>query len=178
MRPQPCKASDSFNTCQTERSLQVGPWQLPSGACPPKESWLPSIPQSPMTLSPRNGLSLAFLGPVFLPRVSMDLGGIGHKVCDNGPLSHCGSSHNVCHPMGSQLMGRTELWPKMEADKPPAINVPSHTWPIFLAAFQCQPLLLYLAPVLRAGFLLEPAGFPAISHDPTSVSHLLSVPPL
>lgn len=49
-------------------------------------------------------------------------------------------------------MGKTQLWSKMAADRPSATNMSPPTWAIFLAAVQCQPLLLYLTPFLRANF--------------------------
>lgn len=70
-----------------------------------------------------------------------------------------------------------ELQSKMKADSPPATIAPSHPWPIFLAAFQQQPLPPYLVLVVRASSLLQPVGLPAISPDPVRVSHLLWVPP-
>lgn len=55
--------------------------------------------------------------------------------------------------LNSVLLG--ELQSKMEADEPPAPDVPSHT-----------VHLLDLVPPGRAGSPPQPAGFPAISPDP------------
>lgn len=68
---------------QREGLLLAGPQPPASGGCRLKKSWLPSIFQNPVTMSPRNGASLAILGLAFLLRVSVDPGGLGHKAWDD-----------------------------------------------------------------------------------------------
>lgn len=70
---------------QRKWPLLAGPQQPASGACPLEKSWPPSISQNPVTMSPRNGPSLAILGPAFLLRASVDPGRLGHKAWDDGP---------------------------------------------------------------------------------------------
>lgn len=48
-------------------------------------------------------------------------------------------------------MDTTQLWPQMEADKPPVANGPLRIQSASLAALQCRPPPLYLALAVRSG---------------------------
>lgn len=73
-------------------------------------------------------------------------------------------------------MDKMELWSKMEADNP-LLQMRPHT-PGPSSGYFPVPAPAVLPLVFRASFLLKLAGFPAIFHDPTSVSLPLPGPPI
>lgn len=143
-------------------------------AAPGEKSWPPSTSQNPVTMSPRNGTSLAILAPAFLPRVSVDPGGRGHKACDNSPPITV-----VSHLVSTILRG-VPLWGKQNSgagwrQTTLLLEVlPSHTWPIFLAAF----LPLYLVLIVRGQLSARACWVPSNFSDPVSVAICCGYHPL